>query len=523
MKLKDNSSVRRHGVAARSRSLASGHDGKLARVLEGAVQGFSATLSPEQARKLASEPDLKYVEQEHTYQPQTSQIGPPSWGVDRLDQRTGVDHAYNYIGSAGAGVHAYIIDTGIHVRNHDDIDGRVEEGFNAITGKTGQTETEDCNGHGTLVAGIVGGTQYGVAKKVSLVPVKAFDCAGTAADDTVITASFNWVIAHAKKPAVINLSMSSTCMDDGVPAPCPSGQSQGIIDAEKAAIAAGITVVTAAGNENADACFNPVGSAGGTINVGATDASDRMLTVDATHGSNWGGCVDIFAPGDNIVSIGGIGHHNPIDPNQIDPDPLTASGTSVAAPHVTGTVALLLGTPKFAAASPAQIAAELDAQSTRDKIEGLPGDGLTPNKLLFARPTSPRTGTTIALARNDNGVLTLFGTTADKSTTGSTDLGGHMFTGTQLDAQAGTWPTQWTPSHGQDYASVAAGADGSQSSKMELVSLTAQDEVFHQRQPVLNLPRWLMPSQFDGSLTTAPWALPPVRGHGWWITPLTGA
>ncbi|WP_328522713.1 S8 family serine peptidase [Kribbella sp. NBC_00359] len=469
-------------------------------MLEGAVQGFSATLSPEQARKLASEPDVEYVQQEHTYQPQTSQVQPPSWGVDRLDQRRGLGHTYNYIGSAGAGVHAYIIDSGIRNRAGGDIDGRVEVGFNAIDGTT---KTDDCFGHGTFIAGIVGGTQYGVAKKVSLVAVKVFDCDGTVDFDDSIIAGLNWVIANAKKPAVIDLSLGSTCKDPVTkdPAPCPAGEGQGIIDAEKAAIAAGIPVVTAAGNDDANACFNPVGSAGGTINVGATDASDGIWKDLPGRGSNWGGCVDIFAPGANIVSIGGIGHPNPNDPNEVDPDPRIASGTSAAAPHVTGAVALLLGTPKFASATPAEIAAELDAQSTRGIIQGLPGDGLTPNKLLFARPTSPRTGTTIALARNASGDLSLFGTNADSSTTGSTDLGGHMFTGTQV---SGTWPTQWEQSRGQGYASVAAGTDGSVTSKMVLATLTAQDEVWHRQQAVRNAPRWLAASQLDATAAIAP-------------------
>ncbi|WP_328522749.1 S8 family serine peptidase [Kribbella sp. NBC_00359] len=499
VKLKDNTSVRNHGLAARSNSLASGHSGKLARVLEGAVHGFSAMMNPEEAQKLAAEPDVEYVQQEHTYQAQTTQFSPPSWGVNRLDQRTGTDDSYNYIGSAGAGVHAYIIDSGIR-KNHPDINGRADEvGFNAIDGST---NTDDCTGHGTYNAGIVGGTQYGVAKKVSLVAVKIFDCSGSTDSEDPIIAGFNWVIAHAKKPAVINLSIGSICTDGGVPAPCPGGDSQGIIDAEKAAIAAGITVVTSAGNEDANACFNPVGSAGGTINVGATDASDRIWNDLPGVGSNWGGCVDIFAPGSNIVSIGGIRHPDPNDPNEVDPDPRTASGTSAAAPHVTGAVALLLGTPKFATATPAEIAAELDAQSTRGIIQGLP-DELSPNKLLFVRPTSPRTGTTVALARNANGKLSIFGTNADSSTTTSTDLGGHMFTGTQTDTPSLTWPTQWTPSHGQGYASVAAGTDGSGTSKMVLVGLTAEDEVFHRQQAAANFQTWLGQSQLDGSLTSS--------------------
>ncbi|WP_328522949.1 S8 family serine peptidase [Kribbella sp. NBC_00359] len=498
VKLKDNPSVRKHGVAARSQSLASGHSGKLVRVLEGAVQGFSANLSPEQAQKLAAEPDVEYVQQERTYQLQTTQVPTPSWGLDRLDQRRGVNLTYNYIGSAGAGVHAYIVDSGIRA-DHPDLKGRVELGFNAVNGTT---DTDDCFGHGTYSAGIVGGTLYGVAKKVSLVPVKMSGCSGFIDDDDPIIAGINWVIGHAVKPAVINLSLGSTCKDPvtGEPAPCSGGEQQGIVDAEKAAIAAGITVVTAAGNSNANACFNPVGSAAGTINVGATDVTDHLWNDGPDFGSNWGGCVDIFAPGVNILSIGGVGHIlHPTDPNQIDPDPMPGTGTSAAVPHVVGAVALLLGTPKFATATPAQIAAELDAQSTRGIIRDLP-DELSPNKLLFLRPTSPRTGSTVALARNDNGKLSIFGTNADNSTT-STDLGGHMFTGTQADTPNEAWPTHWTQSVSQGYASVTARSDGG--NKIELVGLTAaQDEIFHRQQAVLNSPSWLTPSQLDGSLTS---------------------
>ncbi|WP_328522676.1 S8 family serine peptidase [Kribbella sp. NBC_00359] len=271
--------------------------------------------------------------------------------------------------------------------------------------------------------------------------------------------------------------------------------------------------MTSAGDRDTDACFNPVGSAPAAITVGATDVTDTLWTESPDHGSNWGACVDIFAPGAGITSIGGIGHlAHPNDPNPpIDPDPLTKSGTSASAAHVSGAVALLLGTPKFATATPAQIAAELDAQSTRGIIQGLP-DGLSPNKLLFVRPTSPRTGTTIALAPNANGALTLFGTNADGSTTGGTDLGGHMFTGTQTDAHNNTWPTQWEQSRGQRYASMAAGADGNGiTSKMVLADLTAQDEVFHRQQAVVNDPSWLAQSQLDGPLTTA--AIAPNADH----------
>ncbi|WP_328522878.1 S8 family serine peptidase [Kribbella sp. NBC_00359] len=511
VKLKNNPSVSEHGVAARAGSLASGHSGKLARVIEGAVQGFSATMSAEQAQKLAAEPDVGYVQQERTYQAQSVQPNTPSWGVDRLDQRTGINASYNSIQSGGAGVHAYVIDSGIAYvtdsgrRRYDaDIDGRVETGFNALDGSS---NSNDCNGHGTFVAGTLGGIQYGVAKKVSLVPIKVFDCTGTVDSDDPIIAGINWVIAHAVKPAVINLSVGSICKNGGLPAPCPAGESQGIIDAEKAAIAAGISVVTSAGNENTDSCFNPVGSAGGTINVGATalnvddTVSDSRWAVDAHTGSNWGGCVDIFAPGSNIVSIGGIGHSDPNDPGKVDPNPMTQSGTSVAAPHVAGAVALLLGTPKFATATPAQLAAELDAQSTRDIIDGLPSDGLTPNKLLFIRPTSPRTGTTVALVRQAGGSLRLFGTNADSSTNG-TDLGGHMFTAAQVDAHKSLWDIFWTQSKDQGLSSVAAGSDGSGGALVGLTGLTAGDEVWHRQQKSENSPTWTKRSQLTGSLAS---------------------
>ncbi|WP_328522675.1 S8 family serine peptidase [Kribbella sp. NBC_00359] len=153
---------------------------------------------------------MEYVQHQQTYQPQSTQVPTPSWGVDRLDQRRGLNTTYNYIGSAGAGVHAYIIDSGIR-KNHPDINGRANEaGFNAIDGST---NTDDCYGHGTFNAGVLGGTQYGVAKKVTLVAVKVFGCTGTITSDDPIIAGINWVIAHAVKPAVINLSIGSVCLD----------------------------------------------------------------------------------------------------------------------------------------------------------------------------------------------------------------------------------------------------------------------------------------------------------------------
>jgi subtilisin family serine protease len=205
----------------------------------------------------------------------------PTWGLDRIDQRNlplDRQYAYNY---NGAGVHAYIIDTGIYAA-HQDLAGRVTSGFTAINDGRG---TGDCDGHGTHVSATVGGTTWGVAKGVQLVPVRVLDCNGSGSTSGII-AGLDWIVANARKPAVANMSLG--------------GSTSSSLDAAVARVtASGIPVAVAAGNENANACSGSPAREPSALTVAASDSSDRRASF-----SSYGSCVDLFAPGVSITSAG---------------------------------------------------------------------------------------------------------------------------------------------------------------------------------------------------------------------------
>jgi subtilisin family serine protease len=233
----------------------------------------------------------------------------PSWGLDRIDAvDTALNNSYKYV-STGAGALVYVIDTGIY-SGHSDLSGRVISGYTAINDGNG---TQDCNGHGTHVAGTVAGTTYGVAKSATLVAVRVLDCAGSGFSSSVV-AGINWAVAsHPGGPGIINLSLGG-------------GANSAVDDAVAAATRAGLVVVAAAGNSGADACnFSPA-RAPSAITIGATDKNDSRASY-----SNFGSCVDMYAPGTGITStwISGTSATR------------TISGTSMAAPHVAGLAARL--------------------------------------------------------------------------------------------------------------------------------------------------------------------------------------
>ena len=282
----------------------------------------------------------------------TNQTG-ATWGLDRINQRSlPTDGSYSYT-SNGAGVTAYVIDTGI-LSTHSEFGVRVQRGFKAPLVLDGNG-TEDCNGHGTHVSGTIGGTTHGVAKAVSLVPVRVLDCTGSGFNSDVI-AGIDWAVTdhQAGTPAVANLSLGG-------------GFSQALNDAIQRLIADGVTVAVAAGNSNADACASSPSSATNAITVGATGSNDARASF-----SNYGLCVDIFAPGVNITS------------SVIGSNTATAlySGTSMASPHVAGAAALLLEVNQTA--TPLQIRDLLVTSSTCGKVT-TPGSG-SPTNLLVTAP-----------------------------------------------------------------------------------------------------------------------------------------
>ncbi|MFD7322871.1 S8 family peptidase [Streptomyces sp. NPDC059875] len=315
------------------------------------LKGFSASMSQAKAAALASDPRVAYVEQNATVRMAETQPG-ATWGLDRVDQRDlplSTTYTYN---TTASNVTAYIIDTGIRT-SHSEFGGRATVGTDTVGG--GQNG-QDCQGHGTHVAGTVGGAKYGVAKGAKLVAVRVLDCNGSGTTAGVI-AGVDWVTANAVKPAVANMSLGG-------------GANTSLDDAVKRSIASGVTYAVAAGNGNflglpARACNYSPARVPEAITVGATDSADKRASF-----SNYGTCVDLFAPG---VSITSAWKDNDTATN-------TISGTSMAAPHTAGVAALYLSANPTA--TPAQVSTALVNNATSGKVQD-PRTG-SPNKLLHS-------------------------------------------------------------------------------------------------------------------------------------------
>lgn len=344
-------------VREMAQSMAMAYSGELLFVYDAALTGFAVRMSAEQARSLARDARVSYVQEDTRLSVGVTQTA-PTWGIDRIDQRDRpLDSKFTY--NTGAGnVRAYIIDTGIFAGHHD-FDVRVGGGFTAIADGNG---THDCQGHGTHVAGTVGGATYGVAKGVGLHPVRVFNCAGGGSSATVI-AGVNWVTSNHIKPAVANMSLW--------------GPIDGALDtAVRNSIAAGVTYVVIAGNNSgANACNFSPSRVAEAITVGATTSSDARASF-----SNIGTCVDLFAPGQDVLSAGIT---SPIATR-------LESGTSMAAPHVAGVAAIYLA--QNPGATPAQVASAIVAKATTNRLSGI-GAG-SPNRLLssalgLSYPCSP--------------------------------------------------------------------------------------------------------------------------------------
>ncbi|WP_200212112.1 S8 family serine peptidase [Micromonospora coerulea] len=297
-------------VRATASALAGETGGTVRRIFTSALHGYSATMTKRQAERLAADPAVAYVQQVQRYSATDTQTSPPSWGLDRIDQAAAkTNGSYTYPTTA-ADVTAYIVDTGIDI-NHQDFGGRASYGYDAVEH---DSVAQDCDGHGTHVAGTVGGTRYGVAKNVKLVAVRVLDCAGGGTSEQVI-AGIDWVTANAVKPAVANMSLGVNSIDPAVD------------DAVARSIASGITYAVAAGNASSEACEATPARVPAAITVGATDRLDFRAWF-----SNHGPCVDTFAPGVSIVSAA-MGTTS---------GSVAMNGTSMASPHVAGAAALLL-------------------------------------------------------------------------------------------------------------------------------------------------------------------------------------
>jgi subtilisin family serine protease len=344
------------GVPAQVAALASSRlGGRVGHVYTSALDGFAVTLPAALADRLEMLPGVVSVERDLPVETaSTTQSPTPSWGLDRIDQRTAVTStgAFTY-NATGAGVTAYIIDTGIQTANTD-FSGRASTGFDAFGG-TGL----DCNGHGTHVAGTVGGEAYGVAKDVSLVGVRVLDCSGNGSTSGVI-AGVDWVTANhqAGQPAVANMSLGG-------------GASTALDNAVARSIADGVTYAVAAGNGNTagipqDACKSSPARVPAALTVGATDSRDA-----AASWSNYGSCLDLFAPG---VSITSDWYTSATATN-------TISGTSMATPHVTGVAALYLQANPTA--STTTVSTAIKAATTKGVVRTSSRYKSANNNLLF--------------------------------------------------------------------------------------------------------------------------------------------
>ena len=337
-------------VPGQARTLAARHGASVQRTYSHAVRGFAATMGARQARRMAADPAVAYVQPNVVHRASDTQQNPPSYGLDRIDQRNRpLSSSYTYSTTA-SNVHAYIVDTGIRT-THQDFAGRAVSGFDAVDGGA----ADDCNGHGTHVAGTVGGTSYGVAKGVRLVAVRVLNCQGSGTTAQVV-AGIDWVTANAVKPAVANMSLgggADTALDDAV------GRS----------IASGVSYSVAAGNGlfgivALDACTQSPARVPAAITVSAVDSSDRKPSWP-----NRGTCVDVFAPGIGITSAWSTN----------DAATNTISGTSMAAPHAAGAAALYLATHPSAGA--AEVHSAIVSNATTGVVTN-PGTG-SPNRLLY--------------------------------------------------------------------------------------------------------------------------------------------
>ncbi|HEX2196439.1 MAG TPA: S8 family serine peptidase [Actinomycetota bacterium] len=335
-------------------ALARIHGGEIGYVYNHALKGFSIEIDRAGALALSADPRVDLVEEDPVVRKVETQSNPP-YGLDRIDQRN-LPLSGSYVYNAnGSGSTAYIIDSGIRI-THSDFGGRASHGYDFVDD---DADASDCDGHGTHVAGTVGGTKHGVAKAASLVAVRVLDCAGDGVGTDII-AGIDWVTAQhtAGEKDVANMSLGTVL-----------GTSSTIDAAVRNSIADGTTYAVAAGNGNAvgiadDACAYSPSRVAEAITVSATDSSDRRGSF-----ANYGTCVDIFAPGVSILSTW----------NTSDTATNTISGTSMASPHVAGAAAQYL--QANGATSPASVASALTGNATTGKVVS-PGSG-SPNRLLY--------------------------------------------------------------------------------------------------------------------------------------------
>ncbi|MBZ4015870.1 S8 family peptidase [Streptomyces purpurogeneiscleroticus] len=345
------------GIDARSKAgkrLAAKYGATIRRTYRKAINGYAIRANATQARRLAADPSVAAVSQNRTVKltdtvkaPGALQKNPPSWGLDRIDQKTlPLNKSYVMPPGGGAGVSVYVLDTGVRT-THKDFGGRVRSGWDFVDD---DKDALDANGHGTHVAATIAGEKYGVAKKADIVSVRVLDAEGSGTTDNVI-AGIDWVAQHAKgKPSVANLSlgtMASPQLDQAV---------------QSAIEKAGVTFTVAAGNNRLPADLYSPGRVAEAVTVGATDNDDTRAEF-----SNWGPGVDLFAPGVGITSAW----------SSNDTAEKALSGTSMAAPHAAGAAALYVA--RHPKATPAEVGKALVAGASSGQVKSALG---SPNRLL---------------------------------------------------------------------------------------------------------------------------------------------
>ncbi|XP_033102892.1 extracellular serine proteinase-like [Anneissia japonica] len=313
------------------------------RMYKTVLNGFAVSMPPAAVDMVRRHPSVKYMEQDSVVH-----VMDETWGLDRIDQRgLPLDHTFLPEGN-GAGAHVYVIDTGI-LSTHEEFEERAHFAYDATNNDRGSGT--DCNGHGTHCAGTIAGKRYGVAKKANVYGVRVLGCLGSGTNAGVIE-GMDWVAQNAQKPAVASMSLgggATTTTDDAVDRLTDKG----------------ITVVVAAGNSNEDACLSSPARASSAITVGASNIKDARASF-----SNYGGCVDLFAPGRDITSSW----------NEDDSSYNTISGTSMACPHVAGVAALHVS--RDPSQTPREVTASILSEASRDQIFDPMG---SPNLLLYTR------------------------------------------------------------------------------------------------------------------------------------------
>ncbi len=335
---KDQATMSASGVQISVATIASQMGNKygasVERTYQHAIKGAAVTMDLKQAQAMAQDPSVAYVEQDQRISVVATQTN-ATWGIDRIDQ-TNLPLSKTYTYPSSTGVHAYVIDTGLR-STHTEFTGRVGNGFDAIKDGNG---TNDCQGHGTHVAGTVGGKTWGVAKEVTLHAVRVLGCDGSGTNSGVI-AGMDWVVANHVKPAVANMSLGG-------------GASQATDDAIARMTNAGVVTVVAAGNDSANACNYSPARAASAITVGSTTNTDARSSF-----SNYGTCVDVYGPGSNITSAS----------RTSDTGSTSLSGTSMASPHVAGIAALYLS--KNPSATVSQVTSAILTNALNGKITGI--------------------------------------------------------------------------------------------------------------------------------------------------------